>query len=167
MIRPRVAHWPFHVLNVGVCLAAIGVGGSLGQHTSTLYRLWWGANWPGMKATALKLGLLGGLIAGAAWCALINAVAIRRLRRGAPASPGLIVWGAFAGHAAALLSAGVVLGGLMIEEGRWNTPGALAALVASAVVGLTLGAIAGLLAWAAAALARRDRAGGPVDGEGT
>jgi hypothetical protein len=152
--RIPVRNGPFLLLAIVVCPLAAGFLGWAGGFTATLYQLYWGtAATVNLRAAGMLLGLGAGLVASLAWCAVMIVVAVRRLLRTGQASPRLVAWGAFAGHAAALLATGILLGGMMILNGAWNLSAALLGLVFSAVAGLGLGAIGGLLAWGAAAWA--------------
>jgi len=157
MSPPPVRTGPLIWLAVIVCPLAAGFTGWLGGLAAMMYQLYWGAAGAvNLRSAGMLLGLVGGLLGGMAWCALILGVIVRRLRRTGDASGRIVAWGAFAGHGAAVLAGGILLGGMMVLNGEWNARAVLAGLVVSAVAGLALGALAGLLAWGAAAMARPD-----------
>jgi len=150
----RFREWPFYVLAVTGSVGGALLGGYIGHVTGLTARLYWGA---GTDARSLgpQAGLLGGLVAGVLWSLVVITAAARQLRHRGRVSPSLLAWGAFAGHGAALLIAGAIFGRLAVEA--WELPpNALpTVLVGSALVGLPIGVLGGLLAWVLAALAGR------------
>ena len=150
-----VRNGPFLWLAVLVCPSAAGFMGWFGGLTATLFKLQWGLSFADIRECGMLVGMLAGLVASLAWCALMIVVAVRALLRTGRASPRLVAWGAFAGHAAALLATGTLYATMMALAGRWPRDAVLFALVFSAVAGLAFGAICGLLTWGAAALAMR------------
>ena len=153
-LRTGVFIW----LAIALCPLSGAFGGWLGGVAAILFQMHWGISSPlRFGAMGPLLGLVGGLLAGGAWCAVMIPLAMRGLRRKGSASPRIIAWGALAGHAAGLLAAGVLIGGLMYCNGQWSRPAVLTGLAASAALGLPLGALAGVLAWAAAAIASVNR----------
>ena len=152
---PRIENRPFFAAGILICPLAAAFKGWLGGVAATLFQLQWGIAFPYMRATALLLGLGGGLVSSLAWWGVMCLVAIREIRRTGRGSPRLIAWGAFLGHAAALTTTACLLGGMMHLAGRWPREAILLGLVYSAVAGLTFGALGGLILWGAAALAAR------------
>ncbi len=153
--RP-VRSGPFLLLAIFLCPGAAGLMGWAGGAAAALYQLYWGATAGNLRWKGMLLGLGGGLVAGLAWGALMTTGASGGLRHRGEASPRLVAWGAFAGHAAVLVATAILLGGMMILNGRWSGPAALTGLVFAAVAGLAFGAVGGLLTWGAAVLARGD-----------
>jgi hypothetical protein len=152
-MRPqRIRRWPFAVLCLFVCAAATALSWFCGGMATLLYGTICSSN-PPVQTGGPILGIVGGALGSIGWCVLVVVVALRYLRRTGRASPKLIAWGTFAGHAAALLAAGVVHGGLMVLDGQWRTEGFIWGMGTSAVTGLGLGLICAFLAWGAAALA--------------
>jgi hypothetical protein len=153
MQNHRIRRWPFVVLCLMVCAVATGGSAALGDMATALYGTICSTNRP-VEAGGPWLGAVGGLTGSVAWCILLVNVAVGKIRRTGRASPKLIVWGTLAGHGAGLIACVILHGGLMwLNKKQWSEEGALWALGASAVVGLTLGALCGLLAWGASALA--------------
>jgi len=151
---PRLRTGAFLWLAIALCPLSGGFGGWLGGVAAMMFQMHWGVSSTlRFRAMGPLLGLLGGLVGAGAWCTAILPLAIRRLRRTGRASPRIVAWGALAGHGAGLLAAGVLIGGLMVCNGQWSRPAVLAGLGAAAALGLPLGALAGLLAWAATAVA--------------
>jgi len=149
----RIRRWPFVVLCLLVCGIATGGSAFLGALATALYGTICSSN-PPVEAGGPWLGAVGGLTGSLAWCILLIGLAVSQIRRTGRASAKLILWGTFAGHGAGLIACAILHGGLMwLNDKQWSEDGALWALGSSAVCGLGMGVLSGLMAWAMAIVA--------------
>lgn len=145
--------WPLMLLALLACLAANVAGGFFGLVAAWLYL---GID-AGAEAEGILLGGSAALLAAAMWCALLLRAIVRRFRAGGTFSLRLylvgLAWAASLGAGAAL----IVHVAMAALAGRWGLAALPTALGLGVATGLVLGAVLGLAAWAAAALAQPRR----------
>ena len=163
MPHTPVRQWPFVMAGVGVCAAAMAVGGWFGALGTFLY------DEAGEAVSGgTLLGGAGGLLAGVLWSWRLTVCSARRIPNGRGAGPVLcgVLWGLAAGALATVL----LHVELMALLGAWQLLSISVGLLFGVPAGAALGLICGLSWWAleslewrrAKALLAQDTGGAPA-----